>query len=442
MTKPVVVLRADTAPTPVTYTQLDQNFINLRDATIGFRLPGVGTEPARTAKIVTPSGDAQVSTVQKKFGLGSLALDGTGDYATISTSTDFGFGTGDWTVEGWYYKTATPTNTYLLDLRSSGTDIAPMLLTTNTTLAYYTAGTIRITANNALPSENTWYHVAVSRSGNSTKLFINGTQVGSTYTDTQTYTSTSPLYLGTNSTQLAGRFWTGYIDEFRITKGLARYTENFTPPTEAFTNDANTVLLLHFNTDLSDDVGFAPAEDTVVDIDLNSALTFVAGTGISLALDTATDTLTINSNAETNSITQGNSNVTVTDTGTGQIDFTVDGTAVMQLKSTGLTAYRETVYAGGNTSTAITPNYANGNIQTFTANSNFTLNLPTNMAAGQNLVLIITQDATGSRVMTSNAGYKFVNGSKILSIAPNYIDILSIFYDGSRYLCNLNKGYR
>jgi hypothetical protein len=177
-------------------------------------------------------------------------------------------------------------------------------------------------------------------------------------------------------------------------------------------------------------------------VDLNSALTFVAGTGISLALDTATDTLTINSNAETNSITQGNSNVTVTDTGTGQIDFTVDGTAVMQLKSTGLTAYRETVYAGGNTSTAITPNYANGNIQTFTANSNFTLNLPTNMAAGQNLVLIITQDATGSRVMTSNAGYKFVNGSKILSIAPNYIDILSIFYDGSRYLCNLNKGYR
>jgi hypothetical protein len=61
-------------------------------------------------------------------------------------------------------------------------------------------------------------------------------------------------------------------------------------------------------------------------------------------------------------------------------------------------------------------------------NGNFTLNLPTNMAAGQNLVLIITQDATGSRVMTSNAGYKFVNAVKTLSTAATAIDILSIFY--------------
>jgi hypothetical protein len=176
-------------------------------------------------------------------------------------------------------------------------------------------------------------------------------------------------------------------------------------------------------------------------VDLNSALTFVAGTGISLSLNTTTDTLTITGTSEANSIAQGNSSVTVTDSGTGQIDFTVDGTVIAQMKSSGLTAYRETVYAGGNTSTSVTPNYANGNIQTFTANGNFTLNLPTNMAAGQNLVLIITQDATGSRVMTSNAGYKFVNGSKILSTTANSIDIVSVFYDGSRYLANLNKSY-
>lgn len=144
---------------------------------------------------------------------------------------------------------------------------------------------------------------------------------------------------------------------------------------------------------------------------------------------------------EVNQIISGDTNVTVTDTGTGQIDFTVDGTAVMQVKSTGLTAYRETVYAGGNTSTAVTPNYQNGNIQTFTANSNFALNLPTNMSAGQNLVLIITQDGTGSKVMTPNASYKFQYAVKTLSTAANSIDILTIFYDGSRYLCNLNKGY-
>jgi hypothetical protein len=143
----------------------------------------------------------------------------------------------------------------------------------------------------------------------------------------------------------------------------------------------------------------------------------------------------------TNTIYDADSNVTITDTGTGQIDFTVDGTAVMQLKASGLTAYRETVYAGGNTSTAITPSYVNGNIQTFTANNDFTLNLPTGMSAGQNLVLIIAQDATGTRLMTANSSLKFSNANKTLSITASAIDVISIFYDGSRYLCSLSRGF-
>ena len=176
-------------------------------------------------------------------------------------------------------------------------------------------------------------------------------------------------------------------------------------------------------------------------VDLNSALTFTAGTGISLSLNTSTKTLTVTSSAASNSISQLNSDITVTDAGTGQIDFTVDGTAVMQLKASGLTAYRETVYAGGNTSTAITPSYANGNIQTFTANNDFTLNLPTGMSAGQNLVLIIAQDATGTRLMTANSSLKFSNANKTLSITASAIDVISIFYDGSRYLCSLSRGF-
>ena len=438
MTKPVIVTRAS-KQLALSYNELDQNFVNLQNATIGFRLPGIGSEPARTAKTVTAFGDAVVSTVQKKFGLGSLALDGTGDYVTINSNVDFAYGTGDFTIEMWIYRTVSGITQVLLDQRTDNpTNYAPVIFINASNALQYNDGAASVITGTTTVPLNAWSHVALSRSGTSTRLFLNGVQQGTTYTDTRNYIAT-PVTIGArfNNTQN----FTGYIDEVRVTKGLARYTANFTSTTEAFTNDSNTVLLLHFDTDLTDDTGFVAVEDTVVDIDLNSRLTFVAGTGISLDLDTATDTLTINSNAETNSITQGNSNVTVTDTGTGQIDFTVDGTAVMQLKSTGLTAYRETVYAGGNTSTAITPNYANGNIQTFTANSNFTLNLPTNMAAGQNLVLIITQDATGSRVMTSNSGYKFVNGIKKLTTTANAIDVLSVFYDGSRYLCNLSKGY-
>jgi hypothetical protein len=63
------------------------------------------------------------------------------------------------------------------------------------------------------------------------------------------------------------------------------------------------------------------------------------------------------------------------------------------------------------------------------------------MATGQNITLIITQDATGSRIMTPNGVYRFAYGVKTLSTTASSIDMLSIFYDGSNYLCNLVKGY-
>lgn len=104
--------------------------------------------------------------------------------------------------------------------------------------------------------------------------------------------------------------------------------------------------------------------------------------------------------------------------------------------------YTEKVYSGGNTgATTVTPNYTNGLFQTFTATGNFTLALPTNMPAGASLVLKITQDATGSRLLTANANYKFSAGIKTLSTAANSIDIITVFYDGTHYLCNLIKGY-
>jgi hypothetical protein len=85
---------------------------------------------------------------------------------------------------------------------------------------------------------------------------------------------------------------------------------------------------------------------------------------------------------------------------------------------------------------------SNGPVQKVTANSStFTLNLPSGMVTGQSITLIITQDATGSRSMFPNASYKFASGIKTLSTAPNSIDVLMIFYDGTTYLCTLNKGY-
>jgi putative flippase GtrA len=97
------------------------------------------------------------------------------------------------------------------------------------------------------------------------------------------------------------------------------------------------------------------------------------------------------------------------------------------------------VVAGGNTSTSITPNVAAGTIFNYTANSNFTFNSLTSAVAGSSAVVIITQDATGSRTLTSTM--KFSGASKTLSTAANSIDIISVFYDGTTYYATLSKGY-
>jgi hypothetical protein len=87
---------------------------------------------------------------------------------------------------------------------------------------------------------NTWHHIAVSRSGSSIRAFANGTQAGSTATNTDAFTHNKagnrPLRIGelNDGTYLFGV--NGYIDDIRITKGVARYTASFTPPTEPFPN--------------------------------------------------------------------------------------------------------------------------------------------------------------------------------------------------------------
>lgn len=109
--------------------------------------------------------------------------------------------------------------------------------------------------------------------------------------------------------------------------------------------------------------------------------------------------------------------------------------------TTTLGPYVETTAAAVSSSTSFTPTMSNGPVQKITANNNFTLNAPSGMVTGQSITLVITQDATGSRLMTANAAYKFAYSIDTLSTTANAIDMMSIFYDGTNYLCNLVKGY-
>ena len=133
----------------------------------------------------------------------------------------------------WVYA-ASVTAVSLYDSRPSGTNGAylqiaivsgQLLLGLNNT-AILQAGTI---------STNTWTHLAVSRSGTSLRGFINGTQVGSTVTNSTSLLNVAQRpVIGTNGNTVSIENFNGYMDDLRITKGYARYTANFTPPTAAF----------------------------------------------------------------------------------------------------------------------------------------------------------------------------------------------------------------
>jgi hypothetical protein len=221
---------------------------------------------SRSQKGITAVGNTQIDTAQSKFGGSSALLDGTGDYLSMPYHPDYAYGSGDFTIEFWirFNSLSTIANKLIWDQRPTATQGAYPAIYGNTSqkIIYYANGADRCVGTTTIVV-NTWYHIAVSRSSGSTKLFINGTQEGSTYTD-------STVYL-TNSTE--NRFGqsfdgaypdnvNGWIDEFRISNS-ARYTANFTAPTASFQNDANTVLLLHMDgTDAStaffDDNGIAP----------------------------------------------------------------------------------------------------------------------------------------------------------------------------------------
>jgi hypothetical protein len=100
--------------------------------------------------------------------------------------------------------------------------------------------------------------------------------------------------------------------------------------------------------------------------------------------------------------------------------------------------YKETNYALSYAST-ITPDVANGNVQTVTLTGNVTFSAFANPETGQSITLIVKQDATGSRTLTSTM--KFAGGEKTLTTDANSVDIISVFYDGTTYFASLAKGF-
>ena len=191
---------------------------------------------------VTAFGNAQINATQSKYGGASGYFDGAGDYLSISDATRFNFGSGDFTVEFWFYnsnsidqsKCLIAINNNNSSIGYAGIRVYYWVNNTIETLISSTGSSWAIIANTATAnsvSKNTWNHYAVVRSGNTIKIFVNGTQYISDKTMTgSVYASSSHLIAGLIASSSVIETFNGNIDELRITKGIARYTSNFTPP--------------------------------------------------------------------------------------------------------------------------------------------------------------------------------------------------------------------
>jgi hypothetical protein len=201
---------------------------------------------------------------------GSLVFNGSSDYARIAVAqAALGFGTGDFTIECWLYFYGTPTG-FAWDIRTSGGGAAqtkPLVSIGSTTFAL-NIGTTAVITSSAVNTVGQWFHVAIVRSSGSTKMYINGVQQSTVYTDTNNYGTSSQLALSSagDSPGYPGTFMNGYMCDFRVTKS-AVYTSAFTPPTSPLAPINNTTMLLSGTnakiidqTSLSDFVTFSGAK--------------------------------------------------------------------------------------------------------------------------------------------------------------------------------------
>lgn len=198
------------------------------------------TDDSLIAANWTCNGAAALSTTQYKFGTAALSFSGaTGTYISpTADASNYAFGTGDFTIEMWIYFTGSASTARVIydSAPISVNTTYPRILIAATTanLTYYANSAARISGTAI--STNTWYHIAVARSGTSTRMFIDGTQVGSTYTDSTNYLNNGGdrPRIGANANTDSTQNFIGYIDDVRTTKGAARYTANFTPPAKQF----------------------------------------------------------------------------------------------------------------------------------------------------------------------------------------------------------------
>ncbi len=234
-----IIFRSAYAPATDTYTKLLLH-------TDGSNGSTTFTDSETTPKTVTASGNAQISTAQSKFGGASGLFDGSGDYITTDSASDFDFGTGNFTIDFWVYRSSSSA----AGVFSMTSPTCESWINADAQFAFYCNGYVYkycIGSVGAL-SINTWHHIAIVRYGtaeNNLAFYFDGVlQTSGTWWDNLAANESMPdvgnFLIGSDGPSAPSGWFNGYIDEFRISKGIARWTTDFTAPTSAYSSTATS----------------------------------------------------------------------------------------------------------------------------------------------------------------------------------------------------------
>ena len=167
---------------------------------------------------------------------------GTTGKAKISLQSEFAWGTNAFTIDFWVNATSITGTKTLVDQRENATEVAVRIYLEAAQIRYNVNGSDLVTSGATTLNNATWYHVAIVRSSTTTKIYLNGAEVG-TGTDSSNFAA-KPIRLGMDYNSANGL--TGYIDEFRASS-TNRYTSAFTSQTGIHQGDTNAKLLIHFD---------------------------------------------------------------------------------------------------------------------------------------------------------------------------------------------------
>lgn len=219
--------------TAISGTQLLLNYTN------------AGIYDATTLNNMETVGNAQVSTAQAKWSAGSVLFDGSGDNLSMPKSSPLDMGSGNFTLEWWMYPTTTSQNANACIISSgnatwgTGAVVIDCGGNASNKVRFVTNPNGAAVVDPNAWTVNTWTYFAFVRNGNTLTLYRNGTSVASntsmnTWQNTINFNFNNATKIGGGNWDGAGSYFTGYIEDLRVTKGIARYTSNFTAPTAPF----------------------------------------------------------------------------------------------------------------------------------------------------------------------------------------------------------------